>query len=130
MWIKDGFITYGYKGWHYFPKKGKISACNQVLAHQHGWANSTENLPVDVNALTVCIACRKVARKATVPVNLIPKTKTTGCGKREFFSQVEADLALRGMGRKTQHGVVRHEQRSYFCSMCNSWHLTSQTKRN
>ena len=125
-WVEDGFITYGLKGWHYFPVKNKISACAQVLAHQRGWDKGVEVLPEGVKKTDVCKKCGSVARN-TVPVAAKPPlAKETRCGKIEYFNQAEADIAMAAIRRKRQNANIRGERKSYFCKSCSSWHLTSK----
>jgi hypothetical protein len=126
MWIKDGFITYGFKDWHYFPVKGRISACKMVLAHQRGWENASTALPEDVNKLVVCKVCAKEARKTSVPVKLQANPAAVKCGKVEYFSKTESDIALIHLRSKSK-AAGRGEIRSYHCPDCKSWHLTSKS---
>lgn len=123
-WIKDGFITYGYKDWHYFPSKGKISACAAVLAHQRGWLNGTDELPDTASKINTCLACKKVSDKIEKrSPKLDVSSKKEPCGKIEYFSEAEAGKAL--LHIRTSHKDGRHEKRAYYCTDCTSWHLTS-----
>lgn len=127
-WIKDGFITYGNKDWHYFSRKGKISACNMVLAHQRGWEGGSEELPASADKMNTCLSCKKIGDKITAKAKLSGGKGVTvasiGCGKVEYFSEAEAFQALLHIKDKRQNS--RKEARAYHCSACNSWHLTSR----
>ena len=124
-WIKDGFITYGYNDWHYFPVKGKISACNAVIAHQRGWLNSVSLLPDTATKINTCLACKKVSDKSTPQVsNPVVPFRTGTCEKNEYFSEAEAGRALIHIKIANKNG--RNENRVYHCKTCNSWHLTSK----
>ena len=125
-WIKDGFITYGSRDWHYFPLKGKISACSTVLPHQRGWDSGVADLPDTSTKMNTCLVCKKYADKnSNKNLPSQPVIKST-CGKKEYFTQAEADLSMIKM--KKRNGIVRKEARSYFCAQCQLWHLTSQAK--
>lgn len=129
-WIKDGFVTYGYSGWHFFPRKNHVSACAAVIAHQRGWEQSVDALPEGTSKLIVCGKCLAAAKKASLTETVQKPTVTTvkKCGKREYFGQAEADRAMLGI-RTHDRTNTRHEIRSYYCNMCDSWHLTSKEKR-
>jgi hypothetical protein len=128
-WIKDGFITYGNKDWHYFSRKGKISACNMVLAHQRGWEGGSSELPASANKMNTCLLCKKIGDKITSQATHSHGHGSTDnaagtCGKVEYFSEAEAFQALLHITHKHKKG--RNEARAYHCSTCNSWHLTSR----
>lgn len=126
-WIKDGFITYGTRDWHFFPNKGKSSSCNSVLAHQRGWDTGEAVLPETATKLNTCLKCKKESAKYSLnPVELenLPKVEVT-CSKIQYLNQAEADQAMIHMlSRDNKH--VRREKKSYYCTDCFSWHLTSK----
>ncbi|MFC4127219.1 hypothetical protein [Nocardia rhizosphaerae] len=46
-------------------------------------------------------------------------------GKRRYFTQADAELVLGAL--HTSRDPRRREVRSYLCSTCHGWHLTSTT---
>lgn len=51
-----------------------------------------------------------------------------GCSKVRFASRFDADDAVLSarIQRVLHRSTRRREQRSYYCSRCTGWHLTSQ----
>lgn len=49
-------------------------------------------------------------------------------GKIQYKTKIDAEYALYQIKRKYLNDISRKEQRVYFCPLCKSFHLTSQTK--
>lgn len=52
--------------------------------------------------------------------------KSTRCRKRRYIDKVSADLSLAEIRTKDNPRRKEQEERSYRCSECKYWHLTSQ----
>ena len=96
-----------------------------VLAHQRGWEGGSNELPASANKINTCLFCKKIGDKVAAQKHNTSEPNTrTPCGKVEYFSEAEAFQALLHITTKHQKG--RNEARTYHCSTCNSWHLTSR----
>lgn len=51
------------------------------------------------------------------------------CGKRPYGSRYEARQALLILWKKPKR-YRRHEMASYYCCVCQAWHLTSKRRRD
>lgn len=53
-------------------------------------------------------------------------SKSRTCGKKRYYSMLEAKLALADLERKDSTRRGKQERRAYYCKFCKGYHLTSQ----